>query len=464
MFPKEIYIKRRRELAKIVGDGLLIFPGNHDVPFNYPANIYLFRQDSSFLYFFGVNNPDMFGIIDTEADEDILFGNDIDIDDIIWMGEQPKLSEYGEKVGIKNTMSMQKVDDVIKKALSQGRKIHYLNPYRASNKLQLEALLGIPAAELENNFSLDLTQAVIQLRSIKDKYEIDEIERTVDVAYEMHTAAMKMAKPGVVEAEIAGRIEGIALSNGGPVSFPVILSQDGQILHNHNHNNILEEGRLMVTDAGAESPMRYTSDITRTIPVSGTYTDKQKAIYETVLKANTEAIKMLKPGVFYKDIHLAAATIITTRLKDIGLMKGDVDEAVRQGAHALFFPHGLGHMMGMDVHDLEGLGETNVGYDSTVERSDQFGLAFLRLAKALVPGNILTIEPGIYFIPALIDIWKNENKFTEFINYEMVDKYRDFGGIRIEDDILITETGHRLLGKPIPKTVNDIQEMMKQSM
>lgn len=463
MFPKEIYIKRRRELSKIVSGGLLIFPGNNDIPFNYPANTYLFRQDSSFLYFFGINQPNLFGIIDTDAGEDYLFGNDIDIDDIIWMGEQPSIKDYGEKVGIKNTMPFKSAAETIKKAAQAGRKIHFLNPYRSDIKILLGEILGIPTSQLSEKFSLELAKAIIKLRSIKDKYEIEEIDKTVDVAYEMHTTAMKMAHPKTIEREIAGKIEGIALSHGGPVSFPVILSQNGQILHNHHHDNVLQKGRLMVTDAGAESPMNYCSDITRTVPVGGTFTQKQQEIYETVLKANIEVIQKIKPGVYYKELHLHAAKVIATGLTEIGLMKGNVDEAVAAGAHALFFPHGLGHMMGLDVHDLEGLGENNIGYDASVQRSDQFGLAFLRLAKKLETGNVITDEPGIYFIPALIDIWRKENKFNQFINYELVEKYKDFGGIRIEDDILVTENAYKVLGKHIPKTVSEIQEIMKMS-
>jgi Xaa-Pro aminopeptidase len=297
------------------------------------------------------------------------------------------------------------------------------------------------------------------MRSIKEDIEIREIERAVDVAYIMHTTGMKMAKEGIVEQQIAGAIEGIALSYGGPVSFPVILSVDGQTLHNHHHGNILKTGRMMVIDAGCESALHYASDITRTVPVGGKFNQRQKEIYEVVLKANTETIKAIKPGAYYKDIHLLAAKTIASGLKDLGLMKGDVDEAVAKGAHALFFPHGLGHMLGLDVHDMEGLGENYVGYDNTVSRSNQFGLAFLRMARKLEPGFVLTDEPGIYFIPALIDQWRQEGKFTEFINYEKAETYKDFGGIRIEDDILVTNDGYRVLGKPIPKTVDEIERL-----
>ncbi len=461
MFSKEIYTARRKNLIKQLSGGLVLIPGNSDVPFNYPANIYTFRQDSSFLYFFGIKQPDIVGVIDVDSGEDYLFGNDVDIDDIIWMGEQPSLKEFASKNGVKNTFPLSETEKFIEKALKQGRKIHFLPAYRAQTKLLLEKLLGIPAGEINNNVSEELIKAVVKLRSVKEPEEIEDIERTVDVAYEMHTTSMKMAVPGIKEQEIYGRIEGIALAHGGPVSFPVILSVNGQILHNHHHENILKAGQLMVTDAGAESPMHYCSDITRTTPVSGKFSQKQKEVYETVLNANVEVINNSKPGIMYKDMHLLSAKVVAQGLKDIGIMKGDVEDAVANGAHALFYPHGLGHMMGMDVHDMEGLGENYVGYDDTVKRSDQFGLAFLRMARKLEPGFVITVEPGIYFIPALIDIWKKENKFENFINYQKLEEYRDFGGIRIEDDILITDKACRVLGKPIPKTVKEIEDLMQ---
>jgi Xaa-Pro aminopeptidase len=461
MFSKELYINRRESLAGQIQNGIILLPGNSDVPFNYPANIYSFRQDSSFLYYFGVNQPNIMGIIDVDSGEDYMFGNDVDIDDIIWMGELPTMKDFAAKNGIKNTAPLSKVDDFIEKALKQGRKIHYLPVYRAEVKLQMEKLLGIPANEINDNVSESLIKTVVAQRSVKDKYEIEDIERSVNVAYDMHTTAMKMAQPGVTEQEIYGKMEGIALSNGGPVSFPIILSVNGQILHNHHHDNTLQKGQLLVADAGAESHLHYCSDITRTSPVGGKFSPVQKDIYEAVVDANMKVIEQCKPGISYKDMHLLSAKILAERLKSIGLMKGDIDEAVANGAHALFYPHGLGHMMGLDVHDMEGLGENYVGYDDTIKRSDQFGLAFLRMAKKLKTGYVMTVEPGCYFIPALIDIWKKEKKHSDFINYDKVDAYRDFGGIRIEDDILITENGCRVLGKAIPKTVNEVESIMQ---
>ncbi len=461
MFSKELYTSRRSNLINSIKDGIILIPGNVDVPFNYPANIYTFRQDSSFLYFFGINQPGVIGILDANSGEEYLFGNDVDIDDIIWMGELPTMKDFSLKNGVKNTAPLSKADEFIEKALKQGRKIHFLPTYRAETKLQLEKLLGIAACELNKNVSESLIKAVVKLRSVKDKYEIEDIEGSIDVAYKMHTTAMKMAMPGMTEQEIFGKMEGIALANGGPVSFPIILSVNGQILHNHHHHNTLKTGQLMVADAGAESVMHYCSDITRTSPVGGKFSGKQKDIYEAVLDANVEVIKKSKAGIAYRDMHLLSAKIITERLKAVGLMKGNVEDAVANGAHALFYPHGLGHMMGLDVHDMEGLGENYVGYNDEYKRSEQFGLAFLRMGRKLEEGFVMTVEPGVYFIPALIDIWKKEKKHTDFINYDKVEEYRAFGGIRIEDDILITKDSCRVLGKPIPKTVKEIEDLMK---
>ncbi len=426
---------------------------------NYPANTYHYRQDSNFLYYFGLDHDGFAGVIDIDNNKDIIFGNDIDMDDIIWMGFQPTVKEQAAKAGVMNTEPMAKLEPIIKDAIAKGRKVHIVKPYRGEVWIWLESLLGVHHSQVKNFVSEELIRGIVTMRSVKEEAEINELERAIDVAYMMHTTGMKMAKPGVIEQEIAGTIEGIALAHGGPVSFPVILSVDGQTLHNHYHGNRLTEGRMMVIDAGCESALHYASDITRTVPVGGKFNQRQKEIYEIVLKANMDTIKAIKPGIYYKEIHLLAAKTIASGLKELGLMKGNIEEAVAKGAHALFFQHGLGHMLGLDVHDMEGLGENYVGYDSTVSRSDQFGLAFLRMARKLEPGFVLTDEPGIYFIPALIDQWRNEGKFTEFINYDKAETYKDFGGIRIEDDVLVTNDGYRVLGKPIPKTVNEIEAL-----
>jgi Xaa-Pro aminopeptidase len=427
---------------------------------NYKANYYHFRQDSSFLYFFGINRPGFFGLCDVDSGKDTLYGDNFTVGDIIWMGDQPSVSELADSVATDSSDSLGALSEVLKKAIQTGRKIHMLPTYRGDQVLTLSGMMGVTCEELTSYVSESLIGAVVNLRSKKDDFEIKEIEKAVDVACLMHTTAMKMAFPGNYERELAGAIEGIALSHGGPVSFPVILSQNGQILHNHYHGNELEEGRLVVCDAGAETAMSYASDITRTFPVGGKFSSRQKDIYNIVLKANTSTIQESLPGRTYREVHLMAAKAIASGLKDLGIMKGNVDEAVAAGAHALFFPHGLGHMLGLDVHDMEGLGENYVGYSDTLKRSDQFGLAYLRMGRELEPGFVMTNEPGCYFIPALIDQWKAEKKLEQFINYDRVEDYRDFGGVRIEDDVLITDNGSRVLGTPIPKTVEEVEETM----
>jgi Xaa-Pro aminopeptidase len=458
MFNKEVYIDRRNRLRKELDGGIALFIGNVDAAFNYPANQYHFRQDSHFLYFFGIDHAGFAGVLDLDNGKDWIFGNDFDIDDIIWMGPQPTVAEQASEVGVENTGTLKEMYDFIQSAVKSGRKIHFLPPYRGETMITLSELLGVKPSEVKALSSPELIKAVVKLKEVKDDLEIAEIEKAVDIAYLMHTTAMKMAKPGIKEQEIAGTIEGISLALGGPVSFPIILSMNGQTLHNHYHGNILEEGRMMVCDAGTETQEHYSSDLTRTTPVGGKFNSRQKEIYEIVLNANVQAIEAIEPGKMYKEIHFLSARIIVEGLKAAGLMKGDTEEAVAAGAHTLFMPHGLGHMMGMDVHDMEGLGEDYVGYDDTVKRSSEFGTAYLRLAKTLKPGFVLTVEPGIYFIPALIDKFRAEKKFTDFVNYDKVETYKDFGGIRIEDDILVTETGHKVLGKPVPKTVMDVEK------
>jgi Xaa-Pro aminopeptidase len=461
MFKASVYTKRRERLKEQIGSGIALFPGNVDAAFNYPANPYHFRQDSNFLYFFGLDHAGMAGIVDADTGEDWIFANDIDIEDIIWMGQLPTVRELAAGAGIVNTAPYSKLADYIMGALDKGRKIHYLPTYRGETVIELSSLLGLANAAVKPGASVDLIKAVVEQRAVKDENEIAEIEKAVDVAYLMHTTAMKMAMPGVSEQEIAGTIEGISMARGGPVSFPIILSINGQILHNHDHGNILQEGRMMVTDAGAETSMHYASDITRTVPVGGVFNKRQRPVYQAVLDALVKATAVLKPGLPFRDAHFLAAETVAYGLKEIGLMKGDIKEAVANGAHTLFFPHGLGHMMGMDVHDMEGLGENYVGYDDEIKRSDQFGTAYLRMGRRLQAGFVMTVEPGCYFIPPLIDQWKAEGKNKEFINYDLVETYKDFGGIRIEDDVLITADGHRLLGTPIPKTIEDIEATMR---
>ncbi len=465
MFTKDDYIKRRNALKSKLNNGVALILGNHDSSMSYPANIYRFRQDSNFSYFFGINAPGFAGLIDFESGEDYIFGNDFDIDDIIWMGPQPSVKELAEQVGVSKTGSTADLEDFMKKVVSQGRKVHFLPAYRGYRQVELQKLLGISVLETNKHLSQELVDAIISIREIKEVKEIEHLDAIQDVAYQMHTSAMKMAHDGVYEREIAGYIEGITLSHGGTTSFPIILSKRGETLHNEKHDLLLKTGDLMLTDAGYESPLNYTTDHTRVSPVGGKFSQKQREIYQIVLDANNNAFAATKPGTKYFDVHMVAAKTIVKGLSELGLMKGDIDEAVRAGAHALFFPHGLGHMMGMDVHDMEDLGQVNVGYDQTIRPSEQFGTAYLRLAKELKPGFVITDEPGIYFIPALIDKWQKENINHAFINFDKVNEYRDFGGIRLEDDILVTEEGCRLLGKKrIPIEIDEVEETVSSKL
>ncbi len=459
MFESKIYSGRRKTLHGIMGSGVAIFAGNVDAPMNYPANTYHFRQDSDFLYYFGLDLQGFAGLMDFDSGEDMIFGNDAGMDDIIWMGPQPSVRDLAARCGVKKSAPMAKLEEFVKAALDKGRIIHFLPPYRAETKMMLGSLLKENPCRMKTKASEKLTKAVISMRSVKEEVEIDEIEKAIGIAFDMHVTAMKMCRQGVTEQQIFGTVEGIALAGGWGPSFPIILSVNGQTLHNHSHDNLLKKGRMMVTDAGAETDLHYSSDITRTTPVGGKFSLRQKEIYEVVLKANTESINLAGPGMSNLDLHLNACKIIAAGMKDLGLMKGDVDEAVNEGAHALFMPHGLGHMMGLDVHDMEALGENLAGYNENIKRSSQFGLAFLRFALPYKPGHVFTVEPGCYFIPELIDLWKSEGKFREFINYDRVEKWKDFGGVRIEDNVLITGTGNRLLGKPIPKTISAIEKV-----
>ncbi len=460
MFSTQTYITRRNKLRSQITNGLIIIPGNGEAACNYKSNAYRFRQDSTFSYFFGIDEPNLMGIIDIDENLEYLVGENIEIDDIIWMGAQPSMLEKAASVGIPNALKHNNLKDFFGEALQKNRKIHFTSQYRPENTIMLSTLLEMSCNDVNANISVELTKAIVNLRSVKEIAEIAEIEQMIDVAWIMHTTAMKIARAGTSERKIAGIIEGIALSHGKGVSFPTILTMNGETLHNHYHGNILKNGKLMLTDAGAESELLYASDITRTVPVGGKFNSQQKDIYNIVLQANTKAIEILSPQLSYLEVHLEAAKVITNGLKDLGLMKGNIDDAVREGAHALFFPHGIGHQLGLDVHDMEALGEDYVGYSDTITRSSQFGLAYLRFARKPMEGYVLTNEPGIYFIPALIDLWTSQNKFSEFINYNKLEAYKTFGGIRIEDDLLVTAKGCRLMGKPIPKTVEEIEVTM----
>ena len=463
MFDSLIYQKRRQALREKIQSGIILFLGNNEAPANYPDNTYKYRQDSSFIYFFGQSHPGYAGIIDVDNGEEYFFGDDVDMDDIIWMGPQPSVKELAAQVGVEKSFPIDKLKDFVGKVISQRRKIHFLPPYRHDTMMQLEDLTGIRASMTRSHASVELIKAVVSLRSAKEPCEIAEIDKACNVGYEMHTAAMRLCKPGVSEQYIAGILEGIAASYGRMVSFATILSQNGETLHNHDHSQLLQEGRMMLTDAGAEQMSYYCSDHTRTIPVGGKFTSRQRDVYNIVLACHDKALKLARPGITYKSVHLEVCKVLAQGLKDLNLMKGNVDEAVAAGAHALFLPHGLGHMMGLDVHDMENLGQNYVGFDDEVQPSSQFGLSALRMGRRLQEGFVITDEPGCYFIPALIDKWRAEKLHTDFLNFDEIEKFKDFGGIRLEDDILITPEGSRFTGeKHIPITIGEVENIMNE--
>ena len=461
LFSKETYVERRRRLRELVGSGLILLFGNNDSPNNYPSNAYKFRQDSAFLYFFGQKRDGLVGVIDADSGEELLVGNEIDIDDIVWYGSVHSVCAMAEECGAKGAAPMAKLAELVGQAVKAGRQVHFLPPYRSDIKIQLMDLLGIHPSKQREAASLSLIQAVIQLRSIKSEEEIAELERASAIGYKMHTTAMRLARSGVTEQYIGGVLEGIACAYGAQVSFQSIVSMHGEILHGYPSPRKLEQGRLLLVDAGAETNDNYCSDHTRTTPIGARFTQRQKDIYNIVVDCHDLALTHARPGVRWWDVHMAVCTLMTERLKDLGLMKGDTDAAVAAGAHALFLPHGLGHMMGMDVHDMEGLGQTYVGYDAETHPSTQFGTASLRFARRLEVGHVVTDEPGIYFIPDLIDLWRKEGTNAEFLNFDAIEKYKDFGGIRIEDDVLITADGCRFLGKErIPYHVDEVEDFL----
>jgi Xaa-Pro aminopeptidase len=455
MFSVQTYTERRNALKRAVGNGVILIMGNEEAPMNYHDNTYRYRQDSNFLYFFGISLAGLSAIIDIDSGEEIIFGNEFSIDDIIWVGPQPTLAEQARKVGIYRTETPEKLPERLRKA----SKVHFTPPYRYDNMIRMSEWLNIPTSQLKEKASVALIKAIVALRSIKTDEEIVQMEHAVNITREMHITAMELTQAGKKEYEIAAAIHAKALEGGGELAYPIIFSINGQTLHNHYYGNTMTDGRLVINDSGAENAMFYAGDITRTIPVSKKFTTKQKEIYNLVLKMETESILALKPNIQYREIHLSANRIMLAGMKDLGFLNGDVDEMLAEGVQGLFMPHGLGHAIGLDVHDMEDLGENYVGYREGLERSTQLGLKSLRLAKELEAGNVLTVEPGIYFIPELIDKWKAENKFMNFVNYSKLDAYRDFGGVRIEDNCLVTETGSKTLGNPIPKTVEEVEAL-----
>ena len=464
MFGKKTYINRRNELKKLVSDGIIILFGNNEAPMNCPANAYYpHRQDSSFIYYFGQHREGLVGVIDIDNNRETLVGDDIDVVDIVWYGSVDSVSDLAAQVGVENTLPMKGLTGIVMDALKSKRKIHFLPPYRHDTMIQIMDLLGIHPNQQKESASLELIKAVVKMRSTKEPQEIEAIEKACEVGYKMHTKAMRLVRPGVTEKFIGGQVDGMANSYSSKVSFATIFSQHGEIMHGNPSMNLLEAGRLALCDAGCELD-DYCSDNTRTMPVSGKFDQRQREIYSIVEACHDYALEVAKPGVKWYDVHMNVCRLMTDKLKELGLMKGDTEEAVRAGAHAMFLPHGLGHMMGLDVHDMEALDQKYVGFDDEVQPSDQFGTNCLRMGRRLQENFVMTDEPGIYFIPALIDDWKASGHCKEFINFDLLETYKDFGGIRIEDDLLITSDGCRFLGKNrIPYHPDEVEQYMAEN-
>ena len=456
MFSKEVYVQRREALKKQVGSGILLFLGNDEMGLNYEDNAFRYRQDSSFLYYFGISNAGLSAIIDIDEDREIIFGDELSIDMIVWTGILPTLHAQALEVGVSDTRPALEVVDYLKKAKKAGREVHYLPPYRPEHRIKLLEWLSLPLNDQKG--SIPFIRAIVKQRNHKGAEEIAEIEKACNVTADMHIAAIKFLRPGMYEYEVRAEIERVAIMNGMELSFPTIATKNGQTLHNHSYNHKVESGDLFLIDAGAESPMGYAGDMSSTFPADKKFTTKQREVYEIQNAMHLESVKALRPGIPYMEVYELSARVMVEGMKQLGLMKGNTEDAVREGAHALFYPHGLGHMMGLDVHDMENLGEIWVGYDGK-PKSTQFGRKSQRLAIPLEPGFVHTVEPGIYFIPELIDLWRGQGKFTDFINYDKVEEYRHFGGIRNEEDYLITETGARRLGKKIPLTPEEVEAL-----
>jgi Xaa-Pro aminopeptidase len=461
MFPVQTYIDRRARLQAQFSSGLLLFLGNDESPMNYAANTFHFRQDSTFLYFFGVDQPGYAAIIDLDEGRTVIFADDLTIDDIVWTGILPTVAELAAKGGVTETRPAVALDAVVKDAVAKGRPVRYLPPYRPENKLKLFDLLGVHPGRQHDGASVDLVRAIVEMRVIKSPEEVAEVEKAVDTSVDMHLAAMRMVRPGMMESAVAARVTEIALAEGEYLPFPVIATVHGETLHNHFHGNTLKSGDMFLLDAGAETAMHYAGDLTSTFPVDATFTPRQKEVYQVVLNAHLAAVGACRPGVRFRDVHGLTCRALAAGLKDLGLMKGDLDEAVAQGAHAMFFQCGTGHMLGLDVHDMEDLGEVWVGYEGQ-PKSTQFGLKSLRLARPLQPGFVFTVEPGLYFIPELARRWKAEGKFTDYIDYGTLETYLDFGGIRIEENVLVTPDGCRILGKWRPRTLEEVERVRAQ--
>ena len=464
MFDKSVYSTRRGTLAgkmRASGEnGIILFVGNVEAPAQYKDNAYKFRQDSSWLYYFGLDEPGFAAVMDLDSGAETIFADDVEISDIIWMGPQESVSSKASRVGVSLTRPSRDLAPVVAEAASKGRKVHFLPPSRYYNTMSLMKLTSLPEEKVQKG-SAALVKAVISMRLVKEPCEIEAIDDACDIGVRMHTVARNNVHPGVVEQTIVGRMEGLTLSEGWGVSFPTILTQHGETLHNHLHDKVIEPGKLLVVDAGAESNLHYASDFTRTLPTGGKFTQKQRDVYQIVCDCNEFAFSITRPGIAYREVHLRTMRVMLEGLRNLGLVRGDLDDMVAEGIAGLFQPHGLGHNMGLDVHDMEDLGEDLVGYDPDQTRSPQLGLGSLRMARRLVPGNVITDEPGIYFIPALIDKWKAEGTGAGFVNFDALDAYRDFGGIRLEDDVLVTPDGARRLGHSrLPIQPGDVEDAM----
>ena len=468
MFSKEVYARRRQTLVAKMADsaaegkrGIALFIGNTEAPAQYKDNCYKFRQDSTWLYFFGIDQPLYAAIIDLDNGNETIFANDVEIGDIIWMGPQPSVASVVASVGVEKSAPYTDLNAAVAKVLAEGRPVHFVKSSRYYNTMKIASLLGCGTDEVAGRFSLALTKAIISMRLVKEDCEIEAIDDACNLGYEMHTMARNSIVPGIIEQEIVGKMDGVTLSKGWGVSFPTILTQHGETLHNHLHDKIIEPGKLMVIDAGAESNVHYASDFTRTYPTSGKFTAKQREIYQIVCDCNEFAFSMTRPGISYREVHLKTMHLMLEELRALDIVRGDVQDMVEAGIAGLFMPHGLGHNMGLDVHDMEDYGENYVGYDDDQSRSPQLGLGSLRMARKLVPGNVITDEPGIYFIPALIEKWKSEKTDQGFVNYQKLESYYDFGGIRLEDDVLVTADGARRLGKKrLPISPDDVEAAM----
>ncbi|PEN15396.1 Xaa-Pro aminopeptidase [Longibacter salinarum] len=462
MFSAPTYVARRRELANQMPPGLVLLLGNEEAPMNYEANPYPFRQDSTFLYYTGLDQPGLALLIDTATGKCTLYGKDAGLDEVVWTGPKPSVADRAEVSGIGNTARRADLEADVQTAIQADRDVHVLPPYRDTHRIRLEQLLGVTADRSNDFASKPLIRAVVAQRSVKSNEEIRQLTSAVEVTKRMHETAMLMAQPGRTEQEIAAKLSGLALTGGGELSFPITCSVRGEVLHNHHYANPLLDEDLLLVDTGATSPMHYAADVTRVAPVSGTFSDRQRAVYRAVLDAQETAIAACTPGTTFREIHLTASRVLTEHLIDIGLMNGPVEDAVEAGAHALFFPHGLGHMLGLDVHDMENLGEDFVGYSDDVERSDQFGLNALRLGRELESGFVVTVEPGCYFIPQLIARWRDSEKHADFINYDVATDFIGFGGIRIEDDVHVTADGPEIIGPPIAKSIDEVESLASQ--